>query len=1073
LLTSTGASAPTDVAAVLAADQWQRWHAGERISAEDYLARHPKVAEDPAAPMLLIYGEFLVREELGEAPKAEEYLARFPQHARALRQQFGFHAAVEAAASVTLTSTTGAPRSTQQVAHATLPGYELVSELGRGGMGVVYKAWQVGLRRFAAVKLLPRGAAARAQDRARFQVEAEAVARLHHPGIVQVYEVGEHEGLPFLAMEFVEGGSLHKKLAGTPLLPALAARLTEALAHAVQAAHDAGIVHRDLKPANILLQLDDCRSRHEQEHSAIVELQFAIPKISDFGLAKLLACGPELTESGAVIGTPSYMAPEQAAGQNRKVGPAADVYALGAILYEMLVGRPPFKAATALDTLPQVVNEEPLVPSQLQKNTPRDLETICLKCLRKEPEKRYASARALADDLRRFQSGEPIQARPVGRVERLAKWVRRRPAVAALSGALALAVIVGFVLVTWKWYEERAARALAESKELEAEQARDAKETARLAALAAAAEAEKAKTAAEQAASRERLANEVAQKRLGQIEKANHILTSVFHDLNPRWAEKGGPPLQAQLGSRLDQAAQLLDGEAVGSPLVVARLQLTLAQTQRSLGYPERAIALSDKARQTFLFHLGDDHTDTLESVNELGLAYWAAGRLDKALPLLQETLDKRQVRLGPDHLDTLETLSNLALVHFDMGQSAKALPLLAETLYKRRASLGEDHFKTLDAMNNLAAAYQADGQLAKALELYEETLDKRKTVLGEDHVDTLYSMNNLATAYKNNKQPFKAIPLLEVALDRMKAQLGPDHPDTLRITSTLSATYRSVGQWAKALPLLEQTLEKQKAKRGPDHLETLITMNNLGMAYRAAGKLDKAVPLLQEALERKKATLSDTHPQTLISLANLALAYQDTGELTKALPLFEEALQQRKLHTGPDHPDTLLVMDNLAAAYSQAQRYPDSAKLLEMWIATQRGKLPADDLGLALGLNKLGACLNLQMKHEEAAKALRESLAIYQKKQPSGPLCYDTESLLGAALAGQKDFASAEPLLLNSASKLRASAAKLSPANHQRLVAAVQRVVDLYEAWDRPDDASHWRNELQTLKSKQPGNSR
>ena len=247
------------------------------------------------------------------------------------------------------------------------PGYEVRELLGRGGMGIVYRAWHRRLNRHVALKMLLAGAYARPEERERFLREAEAVAGLRHPNIVQVYDVGDLDGRPYFTMEFVEGGSLAQRLAGTPMPAGEAAALVATLAEAVQAAHDGGIVHRDLKPANVLLTAD------------------GTPKVTDFGLARRLDGGAGLTQSGAPLGTPSYMAPEQAQGKSDTVGPAADVYALGAILYEMLTGRPPFRAETAAETLRQVIDDEPVPPSRLNARVPRDLETICLKCLRKEP----------------------------------------------------------------------------------------------------------------------------------------------------------------------------------------------------------------------------------------------------------------------------------------------------------------------------------------------------------------------------------------------------------------------------------------------------------------------------------------------------------------------------------------------------------------------------------------------------------------------------------------------------------------------------------------------------------------
>jgi hypothetical protein len=320
------------------------------------------------------------------------------------------------------------PGRAAAAAMPSLPGYEVLEELGRGGMGVVFKARDTRLKRLVALKMILVGDYAGPEDLARFRAEAEAVARLQSPGIVQVYEVGEQAGRPYMALELVEGGTLAQRLAGTPLPPAEAARVVRALAVAVEHAHQQGVLHRDLKPANILLTPN------------------GRPKVSDFGLAKLLDQDAARTQTGAVLGTPSYMAPEQAAGRVKELGPATDVYALGAILYEALTGRPPFKAPTVVETLEQVRSQEPVAPGRLQHRLPRSLEVICLKCLEKEPAKRYASAGELAEDLRRFLADEPILARPPGWLARFRLWSRRPE---RIRDAGAFMVFLGVVFSLW------------------------------------------------------------------------------------------------------------------------------------------------------------------------------------------------------------------------------------------------------------------------------------------------------------------------------------------------------------------------------------------------------------------------------------------------------------------------------------------------------------------------------------------------------------------------------------------------------------------------------------------------
>jgi serine/threonine protein kinase/Tfp pilus assembly protein PilF len=458
LLTEAGIVDAAEAARVLALDQWRRWHVGERVPAEEYMKRFPQVAACPEAALELIYGEMLVREELGERPTAEEYQARFPDRAEALRQQLLLHQDLDTEPAATH-APPGAGQRTLRIGRGepaqpipglpAVPGYEILAVLGRGGMGVVYKALHLGLKRLVALKMILDQPGSRQADLGRFRIEAEAVARLQHPNIVQIYEVGEWSGddldlrLPFLALEFVDGGTLGQRLAAGPLEPRTAAELAEILARAMHAAHLRGIVHRDLKPANVLVsngvasgEWSKSNTPPSTHHSALGTHQL---KITDFGLAKLLDTECGQTRTGEVLGTPSYMAPEQAQGWVREVGPVTDVYALGAILYHALTGRPPFKGASVMETMLKVVQQEPTPPTQLQPKLPLDLETICLKCLKKDGGQRYGSALELAEDLRRFLQGEPIQARPVGAWERAAKWVRRRP---ALAGAVIASVLI-------------------------------------------------------------------------------------------------------------------------------------------------------------------------------------------------------------------------------------------------------------------------------------------------------------------------------------------------------------------------------------------------------------------------------------------------------------------------------------------------------------------------------------------------------------------------------------------------------------------------------------------------------
>jgi WD40 repeat protein len=341
-------------------------------------------------------------------------------------------------------------------------GYEILGVLGRGGMGVVYKARQTGLNRLVALKMIRAIDPAHPSQLGRFRTEAEAVARLRHPNIVQIYEVGEADGCPFLSLEYVEGGALSRSIDGTPVPARQAAELIEAMARAMEHAHTQHILHRDLKPSNVLLQAPGLRSG-----------SLPVPKVADFGLAKRLDQEKGQTHAGTVVGTPSYMPPEQAEGRLKDLGPAVDIYALGAILYELLTGRPPFKGETLMDTVRQVVHEEPVPPLRLNSKVPHDLQVICLKCLEKDPRRRYLSAAALADDLRRWLGGEPIKARSAGALERAVKWSRRRPASAALIAVSVLALAALLALGVWHDADTQAHNHRLQQEKTRADEQRD------------------------------------------------------------------------------------------------------------------------------------------------------------------------------------------------------------------------------------------------------------------------------------------------------------------------------------------------------------------------------------------------------------------------------------------------------------------------------------------------------------------------------------------------------------------------------------------------------------------------
>jgi hypothetical protein len=1044
-LEHAGVHDPEEIVMALRVDQAERRRLGQWVPAEDYLAAFPAVRDDPAATVDLVFAEYLLREGQGERLPLEEFLRRFPQHADELKLQIGLHremddhqppTAAGPGSAATLAADGGTAPADRPTGYPDIHGYELLGVLGRGAMGIVYRARQTELKRPVALKMLIAGALASPEVAARYRVEVEAMARVRHPNIVQIHGVGQHAGAPFLVLELVEGRSLAQVLSGTPQPAEWSARTTEALARAIHAAHELGVVHRDLSPANVLLADD------------------GTPKVTDFGLAKLIIGGGSLrTQTGDLLGTPSYMAPEQAEGSHRPIGAAADIYGLGAILYEMLTGRPPFKAEQPLETLRQVVHDEPVSPSRLRPRLPRDLETICLKCLQKEPPRRYASAEALADDLRRYLEGRPILARRSTSTERAWRWCQRNPTVAALTAvAAALTVLVAVVssLAAWTYYRQNLQLTAAGAATLKA---KDEAERALADTTKAKRATEQALDESEESRRRAEAAEKTARSEADKARSINKFLTAdLLTQAEPAHSDAED---HVTLLEVLDRAADKVGDRFTGQPELGDALRQTIARTYHGLGSWEKAeqqwravleaarrrrgpqshealralgelahmlrhsgridaevLEMAKSAHEGLARLLGPDHLDTLDSGSNLADVYLDAGRTAEAITLHQATLKLCESKLGPDNRDALSSRNNLARAYLAAGHNAEAITVYQATLKLRESKLGPDHPDTLTSRTSLATAYLAAGRTAEAVRLLQATLKVEESKLGPDHPDTLSSRTSLASAYLAAGRTAEAITLHQATLKLYESKLGRDHPSTLNSRNNLATAYRAAGRTAEAITLHEATLKLRESKLGPDHPVTLSNRSNLAAAYLAVGRTAEAITLLEATHKLTESKLGSDHPRTLNSRNNLAGAYWRAGRLDRSIPLFESTLKQRMTKLGPDHPQTLVTQANLGVNYRDAGRPAEGARLIEEALEQARGR-PAAMNALSAFPTALAAAYEALGQFAKAEPHYRQGLDYARKR--FGPADLRTAVImaqLGNDLLKQARWAEAEPVL-------------------------------------------------------------
>jgi len=933
------------------------------------------------------------------------------------------------------------------VGESTSPGlrFRILRPHAKGGLGQVSVALDTELDRPVALKEIQDRHADDQNSRARFVQEAEITGKLEHPGIIPVYGMGHYaDGRPFYAMRFIKGDSLMEAIATFHADESLkrnpgrrSLRLRELMrrfldvCNAIAYAHSRGVLHRDLKPGNIMLGPygETLVVDWGLAKPVGAETMAAEPSAVAEGPIRLSAMSGSRAEtlSGSMVGTPAYASPEQLTGRLDLLTPASDVYSLGATLYTLLTGRIPVQASDLQELLRKVQKGEITPPRSLDRTIPRPLEAICLKALALNPENRYQTAEGLRADLERWLADEPVAVWREPPSVRARRWMRRHRTMVTSTAAVlvfGLAGLAGFATVI----SGKNLQLSDKNLELDARNQELARQ----------------RHAAVQERDHARMSESETRAVLDFFEE------KVLAATRPE-GQEGGLDKDVTIRRAVDAAEPRIASTFRDKPVVEASIRNTLGETYRYLGEPVLAIAQYERSLQLRRDALGQNHPQTLATMNNLANAYRDAARYGDAVRGFEETLRLRKAALGSDHPDTLVTMNNLAWAYYSAGRLKKALPLFKETLRLQTSRLEPNHPDTLTTMNRLAVAYKSAGRLNDALALFERTLKLRRSALGTEHPDTLISIGNLASAYRSAGRDNEAMPLFEECFKLRMAKLGPDHPSTVNATNWLALAYKTGGRLHEAVPLYEQALKLQKARFGSDHPDTLVMMNNLALAYQAAGRLNDSLALSEEMLKLRKNALALDQPNRLAAMNYLASAYERTGRLNEAVPLFEETLKLRKAELGADHPDTLQSMNNLALAYEAAGRLKEATPLFEETLKGRRATLGADHPETLTAMNYLAVAYERAGRLKEAVPLYQDALKLRTTKL--GPDHRDTLlSMNNLAEAYRKANRLSEAVPLHEAT-LKLRKAKLGPDDVATLI-SMNNLALAYETAGRLNDA-------------------
>ncbi len=918
-----------------------------------------------------------------------------------------------------------------------LEGYDLIDCVGRGGMGVVYEAYQQSTGRRVAVKFLLDGATATEAARRRFEREVELVVRLAHPHIVSVVDSGIHHGRYFFVMEYVEGLPLDEALRPGQADIRDTLRLMRTICEAVDYAHQRGVLHRDLKPSNI--QIDERGAPH----------------LLDFGLAKGIdpqSQGPvamTLSEPGQLLGTLGYMSPEQARGELEQVSVRSDVYSLGALLYELLTGELPCSVDGPLgDVLERIVQHDPPRPSLHRRHLDADVDAIVLKALEKSSPARYSTAAALAEDIQRYLMDQSIVARRAGLGRRVWRWTRRNWRISAVAAAalLAIAITVTVSFVRIRGERDRAVRA---------EQRAEVKAATAL--------------------------------------RTEQFLTDTLASVDPRRAQGR----DVRVRDVLDEAAARIETELADQPEVEAAVRHTIGLTYYRLGrydaaephlraavarredtlgadHLETAYALHDlavlmerrdeyeaaedlyrRALPIYRRELGQD-SQTATLLRNLGGLLREKAEYDGAEELLREALEMDRARHGDEHSSTADGMNDLAVLLLERGDYDGAETLFREALAIERKVSPDHHPAVPAALANLAALLARRGSYEEAETLFREALEISRVVLGDAHADTAMTMNNLAMVLKDQGKYDEAATMLRQALDVWRRALGPDDESVATGLNNLALVLRHQGELAEAEELYRQALAIHQQVYGDEHPSVALSLSNLATVLAAQEQYDSAEPLAREALAIYRGHYGDEHPQVARVSNNLAVLLRDKGDYEAAEPLFRDVLALARELFGDEHPRVATVLANLAWLRASQKDLAEARALYHEALGIRRRALPAQHPHIGDTLMELGRVMLESGDAVGAEPLLREGVEIRRQAVERPGRVASAESRLGRCLTLLGRYEEAEEILLRCYPVLRD---EYGDEDSLTRVAA-ERIVQLYEAWGRPDRADAWRQQ-------------